>query len=140
MRRRSALLVLPIALLLAACERTEVNGIGSYTGDEAHPPQLDLVSSGGCSIGEWGFVSSSGRIVNNTDDVASYEVVVAFGDGDERLGQGATWIRDLDAGATARFEATRHLGDAAGRVDTCDVITINRWSATTVTPDATTTP
>lgn len=117
-------------LLLSACERTEVAGIGSYTPDDAAPPQLD-VAMGSCSIGEWGWVTGSGTVENGTDDVATYEVVVGFDSGEVRAGQGSAWIRDLGPGQAATFSASTHLGDRAPTMTSCDVITINRWSAET---------
>lgn len=125
-----ALSLLGLALL-TACERTEVNGIGSYTGDPAQPPQLDVAGTGECAAGDWGFASSGATIRNNTDDVATYEVVIAFEAGDVRLGQGNAWVRSLDPGQTSELTVTRHLGDRAGDLTTCRVITVNRWEADT---------
>ncbi len=117
-------------LALSACERTEVDGIGSYTPDDAAPPQLD-VALGNCTIGEWGWVTGSGTVENGTDDVATYEVVVGFNSGDVRSGQGSAWIRDLGPGQVATFSASRHLGDRSQTMSGCEVITINRWGAET---------
>lgn len=117
---------------LTACERTEVNGIGSYTGDTDRPPQLDVVGSAGCEVGEWGFASADATIRNNTDDVATYEVVIAFEADGVRLGQGNAWVRSLDPGQRGDLTVTRHLGDSASDLTTCRVITVNRWEATTV--------
>ncbi len=116
--------------VLSACERTEVDGIGSYTPDDAAPPQRD-VSIDDCSIGEWGWVTGTGTVENHTDDVASYEIVVGFDSGDLRAGQGSAWIRDLDPGRSATFSASTHLGDRSGSMTGCEVVTINRWGAET---------
>lgn len=127
-------IVLPFVLstlLVTACQRSEVNGIGSYTPDDATPPQLDLIEDATCDIGDWGWVSGAGTIENRTADVATYEVVVAFHEGSVRLGEASSWIRDLPAGGTARYEAARFLGDEAPVLSDCSVITINRWSADT---------
>lgn len=130
LRRPSLCVLIAMTALLSACERSEVNGIGSYTPDEVAPPQLD-VAVGSCSIGEWGWVTGTGTVENQTGDVATYEVVVGFEAGEVRIGQGSTWIRDLAPGQTASFSASRHVGDAAPTMSHCDVITINRWSAET---------
>lgn len=130
---RSAVIVglLSTALALTGCERSEVNGIGSYTPNDIAPPQLD-VSVDECRIGEWGWVTATGLVQNRTDDVASYEVVVAFDVDDVRAGQGSDWIRDVDAGTAARFRASTHLGDEATGMTDCRVLTVNRWSAQTM--------
>lgn len=129
---RLALLVATILAVgvLSGCERSEVDGIGSYTPDDVAPPQLD-VAMGDCSIGDWGWVTGDGTVVNQTDDVASYEVVVAFDAGEVRVGQGSGWIRDLAPGQTAKFSVSTHLGDDADSMSACDVITVNRWGAET---------
>ena len=120
--------------MLTACERTEVNGIGSYTGDPAQPPQLDVVGSDRCAAGEWGFALADATIRNNTADVATYEVVIAFESDAVRLGQGSAWVRSLDPGQTSELTVTRHLGEAAAELTTCRVITVNRWEADTTSP------
>ena len=117
-----------MSLLLGACERSELNGIGSNTPSEDAPPQLDLVGTVECSVGEWGWVSGGGEIRNGAGDVSTYEVVIGFYDGDRRIGEQSTWIRDVDPGEAARFEAHAWLNDDANAMGACDVITINRWS------------
>jgi len=134
--KRIVLPFLLTSLLVTACQRSEVNGIGSYTPDDAAPPQLDLVDDAACDIGDWGWASGSGTIENRTTDVATYEVVVAFHEGEVRLGEASSWIRDLPAGVTARYEATGFLGDEAPLLTDCSVITINRWSADTQPADS----
>ena len=131
-RRCSRALVAPIlaVLVLSACERTEVDGIGSYTPGDAAPPQRD-VAMGSCSIGEWGWVTGSGTVENGTDDVATYEVVVGFDSGEVRAGQASTWIRDLGPSQVATFSASTHLGEGSSTMTDCAVITINRWGAET---------
>ncbi len=125
-------LVLIALLALAGCKRTEVNGIGSYTGDDDEPPQLDLATFAGCRVGEWGWVHGTGTVENRTADVATYEIVVAFSDDGTRVDTRSAWIRDLAAGATAQFDAARWFGENASAVDGCQVITVNRWEAETV--------
>ena len=123
---RIILLALGGLLLLTACQTTEVNGITSRTGDEEHPPQLDLEAFDGCTIGELGWVKGNGTIVNNGIETSTYEVVVGFSADNARLDQATTWIRDLRVGERAAFEAAAFLGDRAPTVDDCSVITINR--------------
>lgn len=124
-----ALCVVP--LLLGGCERTEIDGIGSITPNEAAPPQLDLVALGDCTVGELGWVSGEGEIRNRSDAVGTYEVVVSFSDADRRLGDQRARIRDLYPGESARFEVHAWLNDDAASMTSCDVVTINRWSART---------
>lgn len=127
--RRGVLIVIALlSLAITACERTEVNGISSATGDEAHPPQLDLDSFNGCTTGELTYVKGQGTVTNQSPATASYEVVVGFyGSNGTRIDQASTWVRDLQVGETASFEAGKFLGDRAATVDTCEVITINRF-------------
>lgn len=127
----TAFLSIMLVVAATACERSEVNGIGSYTPDAAHPPQLD-VTIDDCRAGEWGWVHGTGTITNTTDDVATYEVVVAFVDGAVRLDEGSDWTRDLNPGASARFEASTWLGERASRMTTCSALTVNRWGARTI--------
>ncbi len=129
MRTLSRLTPLLFAIFLVgtACQKTKVNGIASRTGDEVNPPQLDLESFEGCTIGELGWVRGNGVIVNQTDEVASYEVVVAFAGDGVRVDQATTWIRDLRAGERSEFQAGKLLGDRAPSVVDCEVILINRF-------------
>ena len=129
-RNRLAVLLM-VALMVGACERSEVDGIGSNTPSEVAPPQRDLVGQVECAIGEWGWVSGEGEIRNGAGDVSTYEVVVGFYDGETRLSDQNTWIRDVDPGESARFEAYAWLGDDAGRMASCEVLTVNRWTAVT---------
>lgn len=119
------------SIVLGACERSEVDGIGSNTPDENAPPQLDLVGVTDCSVGEWGWVAGRGDIRNGAVEVSTYEIVVGFYDGERRLADRSTWIRDLDPGESARFEANVWLNDQAGATTSCEVVTINRWSIPT---------
>ena len=130
MRARTvgAVALLVMSVVLGACERSEVNGIGSNTPAEDAPPQLDLVGSTECSVGQWGWVSGGGEIRNGAADVSTYEIVIGFYDGDRRLGDQSTWIRDVDPGESARFEAHLWLDEVASSMTSCDVVTINRWS------------
>ena len=125
---RTRLAVLALLPFLAACQRTEVNGIGSYTGDATQPPQLD-VSEVTCDVGEWGWVRASGTVQNPTDSTATYQVMVAFERDGVRLADGGDWIPDLAPGQTAAFTAREYLSDDAASMDSCAVLTVNRWKA-----------
>lgn len=128
MHRLIALLsLLILAVAVTACQRTEVDGITSRTGDEEFPPQADLESFAGCSVGDFGWVRGTGVILNGTPETASYEVVVSFEADGVRLDQGSRWIRDLSSGGRAEFEAVAYLGDRAEEMTDCRVITINRF-------------
>lgn len=131
MTRKGVALLLLLTVVLGACERSEVNGIGSITPDADAPPQLDLVSMGSCSAGEWGWVSGDGVISNGAGDVSTYEIVVGFYEGERRLGDQNTWIRDLAVGESASFDVHAWLDDEANAMTSCRVLTINRWSART---------
>lgn len=128
-RMTTTAVIVALSVLLGACERSEVDGVGSNTPSEDAPPQHDLVEPLGCVVGEWGWVSGEGEINNATNDVATYEVVVAFYDGSRRLADQNTWIRDVEPAESARFEAYAWLDDEADTMTSCEVITINRWSA-----------
>ena len=128
---KSLAVVLMMALVIGACERSEVDGIGSNTPSDAAPPQRDLVGPVECAIGEWGWVSGEGEVRNGAGDVSTYEVVIGFYDGETRLADQNTWIRDLDPGESARFETHAWLGDDAVSMASCEVLTINRWTAVT---------
>jgi hypothetical protein len=58
---------------------------------------------------------------------------VAFNDDGTRVATRSAWVRDLGPGATARFDAARWFGETATAVNDCQVITVNRWEAETVT-------
>lgn len=131
MRRQAAVLVLALTLALGACERSEIDGIGSNTPSEEAPPQRDLVGLVDCSVGEWGWVSGEGQVRNGAVGASTYEVVVGFYAGDVRIGDRSSWIRDIDPAETATFDARSWLGDDAATMTSCEVVTINRWSAPT---------
>jgi hypothetical protein len=128
MRRSGAILMLVLAFALGACERSEVDGIGSNTPSEEAPPQRDLVGSVDCTVGEWGWVSGEGQVRNGAVGASTYEVVVGFYAGDVRIGGQSTWIRDIDPAETATFDAYAWLGDDAATMTSCEVVTINRWT------------
>ena len=112
---------------LSACEYVEVDGIGTRTADDLHPPQQDVASFDGCqptTLDRW---RVDGEILNSTDEVASYEVVVGFYDGDTRLDQRTEWIRDLRPGERAAIDRAWWLDDP-DRVTDCRLILINRFS------------
>lgn len=113
-------------LALSACEYVEIDGIGTRTPDEVHPPQHDLMSFEGCqpdTLNRW---QARGEIVNNTDQVVSYEVVVAFDAGDLRLDQRSEWLRDVGPGERAAINRAWWV-DEHDRVTGCRVLVINRF-------------
>lgn len=120
-------LLVAFVLLGAACEYTEVNGIGTRTPDEIAPPQNDLVDFAGCqraALGQW---QAIGSIVNNSTKVSSYELTVGFYAGETRLAQRSQWIRDLKPGEEALVNGSWWVGENADAVTSCQVITINRF-------------
>lgn len=120
--------VLSVAMLvMVGCEYSEIDGIGTRTADEVHPPQYDLASFDGCTPGDLGQWRFSANVVNNTPKVASYELTVAFYNGDTRLDEFSTWIRDLKPGEKAAADAGWWI-EGAEDVTRCEVLTINRWS------------
>ncbi|MEM7326573.1 MAG: hypothetical protein AAF531_26035 [Actinomycetota bacterium] len=123
----NVLLVGAIAMLaLTGCEYSELNGIGTRTGDEEFPPQLDLVSFDGCEPGELGRWQASGELLNNTPDTATYEVMVGFYEGEVRLDERSRWIRDIRPGERATLDASWWIqnGDS---VTSCRVVLVNRF-------------
>lgn len=123
----AAMATVTAALSLTACEYEEVNGIGTRTGDEANPPQLDVTSFDGCrpaSLDRWQAV---GEITNSTDSAASYEIVVGFYAGDTRLDQRSEWIRDLRPGEVAAIDRAWWV-DESDRVTDCRLVLVNRFS------------
>ncbi len=121
-----ALLLLAATLLVSACEYSEIDGIGTRTADEEHPPQSDLTSFAGCEPGDLGQWRFRAVITNNSAKVATYELTVAFYDGDTRLDEASSWVRDLRPGESAVTDAGRWI-EGADRVTNCEVLTINRW-------------
>lgn len=112
--------------LLTGCEYVEIDGVGTRTADDAHPPQSDVASFDGCETADLGRWRASGELVNNSESVASYEVVVAFYDGETRLDQRTEWIRDLQPGERAAIDRAWWLDDP-DRVTDCRLILINRF-------------
>lgn len=118
---------LGIALTLSACEYTEIDGVGTRTGDDVNPPQTDLVAFEGCAPqrdGRWGVDAT---ITNQTDVVSSYELTVAFYEGETRLEERSTWVRDLKPAETASVDRAWWIGQAANQATHCEVLTINRF-------------
>jgi len=113
-------------LLLGACQYSELNGIGTRTGDDQHPPQLDLASFDGCEKGDLDQWRASAELVNNSPTTASYEVVVAFYENDTRISQRSHWVRDLRPGERAVVDRGWWV-DNPDRVTSCDVLLINRF-------------
>lgn len=118
--------LLTAMLLLASCEYAEVDGIGTRTADPDNPPQHDLRSFDGCEPGDLGQWRFRAEITNNSPTVASYELTVAFYDGETRLDEFSSWVRDLRPGETAAADSGWWI-DSADRVTRCEVLTINRW-------------
>ena len=126
MRRIFVVLLVALMPLIAACDYSEIDGIGTRTADENFPPQSDLVSFDGCKPGNLGQWQFDATIRNNTPTVASYELTVAFYDGETRLDEASNWVRDLKPGESASAGAGRWI-DGADSLTRCEVLTINRW-------------
>ncbi len=126
MRTKALVLVLAM-LVVAGCEYSEIDGIGTRTADENHPPQYDLTSFDGCEPGDLGQWQFSAEVTNNSPKVASYEITVAFYDGDIRLDEFSSWVRDLRPGEVAAADTGWWI-EGSERVTRCEVLTINRWS------------
>ena len=127
MRTLTAIMLVVALVAVTSCEYSEVDGIGTRTPDDVHPPQHDLSSFEGCRPGELGQWRVAAEITNNSPDVATYELTVAFYEGTTRLDEVGTWVRDLRPGETAAVDAGRWI-DGADRVEHCEVLTINRWA------------
>jgi hypothetical protein len=115
-----------VAVVLGGCEYSEIDGVGTRTADEEHPPQYDLATFNGCEPGDLGQWRFNAEVVNNTPTVASYELTVAFYEGDTRLDEFSSWVRDLKPGERALVDTGWWI-DGADRVTRCEVLTINRW-------------
>ncbi|MEL6983488.1 MAG: hypothetical protein AAFO29_13765 [Actinomycetota bacterium] len=125
--RRLTAVVAGLALLaLPACEYSELDGIGTRTADAEHPPQRDVTAFEGCEPAELDRWRARGEVVNPTDRVASYEVVVGFYDGEVRLDERSEWIRDLGPGETAAIDRAWWI-DGPDRVTDCRVLLVNRF-------------
>ncbi len=127
MKRIMLYVLVSAALGTVGCEYSELDGIGTRTADEQNPPQCDLASFGGCTPGDLGQWRFTAEIVNNSPKVASYEITVAFYDGDTRLDEFSSWVRDLKPDERAAADTGWWI-DGADRVTHCEVLTINRWS------------
>ena len=121
------LAALLLAVVVAGCAYSEVNGIGTRTADDDHPPQNDVTSFAGCEQGDLGRWLASGEVTNNSPTTATYEVTVAFYDDDTRLDERSTWIRNLRPGEVAAIDSGWWI-DGGERVNRCEILTINRWS------------
>ncbi len=126
----SRLLVLAAALLVAAiatgCEYVEVDGVGTRTMDEANPPQHDVASFSGCEPAELNRWRAVGEVVNQTEKVSTYEIVVAFYADTTRLDERSEWIRDLKPGERAAIDGAWWLDDP-DRVTNCQILMVNRF-------------
>lgn len=114
-------------LVLTACEYREVDGVGTRTYDEQYVPQDDISAFTGCSMNGLGQWQPAGTVTNNTPDMATYAVTVAFFDGDTRVDERTMWIRDLHPGEQAQMNRAWWLnnGDSVG---SCDILTIDRFT------------
>lgn len=124
--RTGLLALVAVGGLLSACEYSEIDGVGTRTADEVHPPQLDVASFDGCepeTLDRW---RARGEIVNSTETVASYEVVVGFYDGETRLDERSEWIRDLRPGERAALDRAWWIDDP-DRVTGCRLLLVNRF-------------
>ncbi len=125
--RINILMAAGLAVLgLSACEYSEIDGVGTRTADEEFPPQSDLTAFDGCEPGDLGQWRFDAEITNNTPNVASYELTVAFYDDDVRLGEFSTWVRDLKPDETAAADQGWWIENGED-VTRCEVLTINRW-------------
>jgi len=125
LRSRSLILIAVAALLLTACRYEEVDGVGTRTGDEEFPPQLDVEFTG-CEVGSLGQWHAAATVVNPTDVPASYELTVGFYDGEVRVAQRSHWIRELRPSETAEVDAGWWV-ESADRVNACRLLTVNRF-------------
>ena len=123
---RIVALVLGATLALTACEYSEIDGVGTRTGDPDHPPQLDLATFDGCERGDLGQWRVSAELINHSPTTASYELTVAFRAGDTRVDERSVWIRDLRPGERASVEHGWWI-DQADRVTDCVPLTVNRF-------------
>lgn len=117
---------LAIGATATACEYVEVDGVGTRTMDEVNPPQHDIASFSGCqpeTLDRW---RARGEVTNLTEKVSTYEVVVAFYDGNTRLDERSEWIRDLRPGETAAIDGAWWVDDPK-RVTNCRLIMVNRF-------------
>ena len=131
--RRSRLIagVAAIAVVLTACEYREVDGVGTRTYDEQYVPQDDISAFDGCSrtgLGQW---QPSGLVTNNTPDMATYAVTIAFSDGETRLDERTLWIRDLHPAEQAEMNRAWWLANGDS-VTSCEVLTIDRFTTPVV--------
>lgn len=126
-RSRPSRVVLFVAVMLvaASCRYSEVDGVGTRTADADHPPQLDVTLTG-CTEGEFGQWTAEAVVTNPTDAAMTYEVIVAFQDGDVRLSQRSHWVRNLTPGETAAISPSWWI-ESPDRVTGCRVLTVNRF-------------
>ena len=125
-RWTTVLLALASIGALTGCEYVEIDGVGTRTADETHPPQSDVASFDGCEPADLGRWRARGELVNASGGVATYEVVVGFYDGETRLDERTEWVRDLQPGERAAIDRAWWVDDP-DRVTDCRLILINRF-------------
>ena len=119
--------VAAVGLLLSACDYREVDGVGTRTYDDQYVPQNDLTAFDGCTRTELGQWQPQGTVTNHTPDMATYNVTIAFYDGDTRLEERGLWIQDLHPNEAAELNRGWWI-NSPDLVTRCDVLTINRFT------------
>ena len=129
MNRTLQLVVGFVALVVVAtaCEYREVDGVGTRTFDEEFVPQDDIDRFDGCALTAAGQWRVDGEITNNTDEMASYAITIAFFDGDTRLEERSLWIRDLHPDESAEMNRGWWI-NGSDQVTSCEVLTIDRFT------------
>jgi len=74
--------------------------------NEAHPPPADINSDFACSRDALGFVVAGGTVTNHSSETSTYSIFVVFEQGGVRLNDARAYVADLQAGQTARWQAT----------------------------------
>jgi hypothetical protein len=107
-------------------QTTTINGIKSETGDDEHPPQLDLQPDLRCDTQEHE-LAASGSVRNNSDRTSSYMLIAAWEQDGHQIAQRETKIEALAPAATAPWQVTVALETSPedGAVN-CRIIRIDR--------------
>lgn len=98
--------------------------------DEQQQDALDDASIGECGQpDEFGFIRSSGTIVNDSADRSTYAITVEFFDeSGTRIGEATSFNNAIGSGTTANFEATGSL-EAGAQVAECAIADVTRFSS-----------